>query len=82
MCLRASSLEEVDVQEGISSIGYDAFSECISLKHISLPSTLRRVDDCAFMRCVSLLSVELPKELSMSWQVFKDCVSLKEVWFR
>ncbi|GHU77123.1 hypothetical protein AGMMS49992_24130 [Clostridia bacterium] len=39
------------------------FSECINLKHVSLPLTLTKIGDRAFDSCISLESVALPPGL-------------------
>jgi len=51
-------LEKVDIDEGIECIGKRAFAGCIHLLSLSLPSSLRTVEDSAFAGCeISTLSL-------------------------
>ena len=44
----ASALIEITISEGVEYIGNNAFYNCIELKTINLPSTLKRVEEGAF----------------------------------
>lgn len=52
-------LEEIYFEDGCNHIGIRAFSDCINLKKISLPSTMERVYGEAFENCSSLSEVIL-----------------------
>mmetsp|Transcript_12908 Transcript_12908/g.23259 ORF Transcript_12908/g.23259 Transcript_12908/m.23259 type:complete len:164 (-) Transcript_12908:177-668(-) len=43
-------LEEVDLREGLEQTGWDAFSGCTYLKHITIPSIVKK-DGRAFQVC-------------------------------
>ena len=49
---------EYTVKDGTVSIGYMAFSQCVSLTDINLPSSLKYVDSNAFLGCEALASVK------------------------
>lgn len=64
-CLRAVQLEDVVIDEGIQVLGSDAFSDCLLLKNVTLPSTLKEIRDFAFNNCVSLKTITLPKHMDL-----------------
>jgi uncharacterized protein YjdB len=52
------NLEEVVLQEGLTSIGYDAFDSCSKLKSINIPASVRYIGGWAFKDCNSLTKTE------------------------
>lgn len=52
-----TSLEKINIPEGIETIEVFAFAHCSSLKEISLPSTLTFINTDAFINCESLEKV-------------------------
>lgn len=55
-------MNTVKVNEGVTSIGSNAFSGHFLISHIELPSTLVRIGDHAFFQCVAD-SVEFPPHI-------------------
>jgi hypothetical protein len=51
------SLKTVTIAEGVTSIGYGAFSECFALETVSIPSTVTSIDGFAFSQCYSLTKI-------------------------
>jgi len=51
-------LEEVELCDGLLEIGCRAFSECKSLKRISIPSTVNKISFEAFYFCEKLEEVQ------------------------
>ena len=41
-------LEVIDLCEGLTEIGNDAFIECYSLRHVNIPSTVKTIGSFAF----------------------------------
>ena len=56
-----NSLNEVIVEEGYREIDYESFAYS-SIKKISLPSTLIKIDIYAFRGCMSLKSIQVSKD--------------------
>ena len=54
----------VEVPEGITSLGDQAFDQCKSLVSITLPASLTSIGYYAFQYCSSLTSVSLPDSLT------------------
>ena len=67
-------IEEVVIPEGVTSIGYNAFSDCNSLSSIILPESLISIGEYAFNCCTSLASIELPETItSIGDSAFYGC---------
>ena len=58
------ALEEVIVEEGVKSIGYEMFPNCYRLSKLTLPVSLTSISDYAFYNCYSLASIPLPGNLT------------------
>ncbi len=67
--------------EGIEVLGLDAFAICTSLKEVSLPSTLTKIDRGVFWRCQALKEIRIPASVTTIGEyVFFDCDSLTDVY--
>ena len=91
--LECVSLEEVVIPEGIEVIGElnigtmyqtignsDTFSGCVSLKKITLPSTVKYIGNNAFGGCTSLEEINLPEGLLVIGDdAFNGCTKLSKV---
>lgn len=74
-----TSLKEVVLGEGVSTIGSEAFSGCSGITSLSLPNTVTSIEDYAFCGC-NIPSVTIPENVSyMGKNCFADCTSLKTV---
>lgn len=87
------ALEEVVIPEGIEVIGElnvgtmyqttgysETFRECVSLKKITLPSTVKFIGYAAFTGCTSLEEINLPEGLLVIGdEAFMGCDKLSKV---
>ena len=75
-----ATITELKVNEGITSIGYKAFSDCTAITKVTLPSTLTTVASRSFYGCSKLASVTLPSALETigEW-AFYNCEALSAV---
>ncbi len=72
--------QDVVIPEGVTSIGYCAFSNCSSLESISIPEGVSSIDESAFSGCSSLKAASLPKSLSsIRGSAFSNCSSLESL---
>lgn len=63
-------------------IGCNAFSCCVRLRRMKLPTGVRHVSTCAFSNCKSLKSIVLPSNLeSIGEMAFCECNSLKRACY-
>ena len=53
-CVYCEDLTSVYLPEGVTRVGFGAFSDCPNLLEVNLPSTLTILGDWAFYRAVSL----------------------------
>jgi len=75
---KCKQLKEVVFNEGLTKIWYESFSNCDSLEHINLPSTLIEIGDAAFSSCRRLETVILNEGLKKIGQsAFASCTSLE-----
>jgi hypothetical protein len=81
-CLHCVSLTQVQLPDGLKTIGSRAFSCCQALKSIVFPTTVREIGDHAFQSCCALKEVVLPQGLlKLGEEAFEGCHSLQSVDF-
>ena len=74
-------VSEVVIEEGVTAIGDSAFSDCVALQSIQLPSTLREIGHFAFMGCASLKTLEFPEGLKKIGNgIFMGGAGLQEIY--
>ena len=74
-----SSLRDIDLQEGLESIGENMFIGCSSLRHIRIPSTVKVIKNDTFCG-TAIEEIELPSALeSIGYDTFIGCTSLKRL---
>ena len=73
-------LVKVIVEEGVTSIGANAFEECTFLRQVLLPQSITSIGECAFLCCKNLSSLALSEGLTLiGEQAFFGCFSLSDV---
>ena len=78
--VNCSSLTNVTLAEGIESIGYRAFGNCINLENINLPNTLTSIDGYAFSGCSKLNSLNMSDGLlSIGEKAFLCCSLIENI---
>lgn len=78
------TLEEVlilaDRDQGVETIGNYAFRDCIKLRTIVMPNTVRELGVGVFGNCSSLEEIQLSNRIEvLSSQVFSYCTALKNI---
>ena len=69
------------VAYSVTSIGDDAFMNCISLTAITIPKSVTSIGDWAFQSCSSLTAITIPEGVtSIGDWVFFYCTSLTDVY--
>lgn len=66
-------INEVVIDNGITSIPANAFADCVNLKSVSIASTVTNIGAYAFARCSSLETVTIPENvIGMGSYIFTD----------
>ena len=74
------TIVSVQIDALIEEIGYLAFYKCTNLKRISLPSTVKVIEEGAFESCKKLEEIKLPPALTrIDKSAFRSCSTLKEI---
>jgi len=75
-----TSFDELRFFTGIAELSRSAFEECVNLKSVKLPHSLRVINSDAFQMCSSLKSITLPDHLErLENYAFMSC-DLEEIY--
>lgn len=75
-----NKIRTVIVEQGVSSIGSNAFKGCDKLEKVVLADSLNRIEENAFSGCSSLNEVTLPENISaLGNKSFYGCSSLSQI---
>ncbi|MDY3654861.1 MAG: leucine-rich repeat domain-containing protein [Ruminococcus callidus] len=70
----------LQIPEGVTSIGEKAFSDCKKLTSITIPESVKRIGKAAFENCRSLTSIAIPESVkSIGGYAFCSCESLTSI---
>lgn len=73
-----TSIQEVELGQGIVNVGWGAFSQCHNITSVIIPNTVTHIENYAFDGCTSLTSVEIPDSVtSIGGCAFRYCTSLE-----
>ena len=76
----ASAITSVSLLDGITNIGYSAFSGCSSLASITIPNSVTSIGNNAFYGCDALTSITIPNSVtSIGGSAFSWCYSLTSI---
>ena len=77
---QSGKIEKVVIEEGVTNIGNDAFSDCRSLTSVTIPNTVVKIGNAAFIGCVNLVSITIPNSVtSIGASAFSYCQSLASI---
>ncbi len=75
-----SDIKSVVIQEGVTTIGNDAFLDCEYLETVEIPDSITKIGNGAFSECSNLSSVKIPSAVvSIGAHAFSYCYDLSEV---
>ena len=71
------NLTKAILQDGITTVPEAMFCFCGDLKDITIPASVKSVQDDAFRRCLSLTSINIPEVESIGNSAFLECWNLR-----
>ncbi len=72
-----NGLQQIVIEDGVTTIGTYAFYNCSSLKSVTLPDSLTSIGKDAFAYCSSLTNVTIPNNVkSIDNEAFYNCKGL------
>ena len=75
---KREQIENVVINEGITTIGNHAFSYCSSLTSITITNSITTIEKMVFYKCSSLTSITIPNSVTTIGDgAFYGCSSLK-----
>ena len=75
-----SSVKKIVIEDGVTSIGNWAFSDCSGLISITIPNSVASIGDWAFYYCTSLTTITIPDSVtSIGEAAFRFCSSLTSI---
>ena len=75
-----SSISSVVIDNGVTSIGVQAFEMCNALTVVNIPNSVTSIGSFAFMACRHLTTLSIPKSVtSIGARAFGNCDSLSRV---
>ncbi len=73
-------ITEVNIPNGVTTIGERAFAKCTNLKKLIIPDSVTTIGASAFSECENLEEVVLSKNLKkLNYRTFADCKRLKKI---
>lgn len=79
----ASKIQEIvfEAPEKITSIGSNAFNNCIGLESFELPENVTAIPNYAFYYCTGLKEIRIPEQIaSVGTYAFYNCINLEEIY--
>ena len=71
------SITEADIRPGTEIICVDAFRNCTALTRVTLPDSLRIIEDRAFQNCRRLTQLVMPEAVEyIGYRAFDECIRL------
>ncbi|GHV67869.1 hypothetical protein FACS1894199_14170 [Bacteroidia bacterium] len=77
---QSASITTVIIENGVTSLGQNAFNECSALTSVTIPNSVTSIGDAAFGNCSSLAEIAIPNSVtSIGFASFGLCSNLTSV---
>ena len=74
-------IRKIIIEKGVTSLGFNTFSDCTELIEIDLPDSLLEIDSSAFSGCRKLASIRFPESLlKIGHYAFENCKELTDIF--
>ena len=75
-----SSVQKIEIGNGITSIDGSSFHSCYSLASITVPNSITSIKESIFYSCYSLTSITIPDSVTnIGNSIFNSCYSLASI---
>lgn len=75
------NIYEIRLPETLEVIGYQAFSNCLSLEDLIIPENVKEIMPGAFEECCNLVQLRIPSNVNViEMNVFKNCSKLERIY--
>lgn len=75
-----SKITSVVIENGVTSIGNNAFEDCSALKNLDIPQSVTEIGSKAFLGCSALTSLVLPQTVNrIGNTAFQGCSNLETI---
>ncbi|MBP3668224.1 MAG: leucine-rich repeat domain-containing protein [Bacteroides sp.] len=75
-----SALQDIDIPNSVTTIGWYAFRGCSALQSIDIPNSVTTIHEGAFSECSTLQSINIPNRVTtIEKYAFSGCLCLKEI---
>lgn len=76
-----ASVTKDGVEYEVTAIGEEAFKQCFELHNITLPNSIKTLEQLAFYNCLNLENIDLPTSVTkIGYFAFGACHSLKSMF--
>ncbi len=74
------SIKEIVIEDGVTTIGSEAFSHCYYLTSVIIPDSVISIGDQSFNSCFYLTDITIPDSVtSIGYSAFNGCSALKSI---
>ncbi len=74
-------ITSLEIEEGIQTIGKNAFFNCSGLTELWFPASVTEIGDYAFNSCTNVTTIDFPTGLKVAGKIFQSCINLTKVNF-
>ena len=76
---RDMKIKTVVIDDGVTSIGHNAFVHCSELTSVYIPDSVTSIGNSAFGYCASLTDITIPRKVKTLNRAFPGCTSLSAI---
>ena len=76
---KEEEVKELKIDEGVTKVSKENFSSSLDVTSITLPSTLKEIDEEAFMGLNKLKEINIPSVSFIPQNAFTDCTKLQKI---